>query len=216
MDDRDTEPTNRNRPGGQGEVDELRRREAAAAPPPSGIASSAADAAGGDLGGEPKQAAAAAEDQERKGLGQSSSSLQHANERYFAENGYMTSGGAWFGLGGGDDNETFLAAIAPLESLARKRLNGQGRRSAQAAFHANPDGVRLIIDDILERCRATPRSIRSPLGLLVKRISDGDHMAPQVAADPGATDEPVTGEADRPPEGASPFRVIEGGKDAVA
>jgi hypothetical protein len=67
----------------------------------------------------------------------------------------------------------FHAIITPLEELAGKPLGGAGRGLCAAACSENRDGFGRLVNDLLVR-----DGVRSPLGLLVRMVRDGDHRLP--------------------------------------
>jgi hypothetical protein len=72
---------------------------------------------------------------------------------------------------------SFDAAIAPLEN--GKRLDGRGLEECLFEFDKNPDGFRLVVDDIASR-----NDVRRPLGVLVWRIRKGEIPQPTVGPRP--------------------------------
>jgi hypothetical protein len=72
----------------------------------------------------------------------------------------------------------FNAIVEPLEAEAGKRLNGPGRVACLAAFREDPDGFSRVAEDALGRARV------NPLGLLVRMVSDGDHLDEAPASSP--------------------------------
>jgi hypothetical protein len=103
-----------------------------------------------------------------------------SDEQYFAELGYTVAG-----IG---DERRFAAAIEPLEARVGRRMNGPGRASCVRAFTREPERVSSVIAEVLSRLEGVGFSdIRSPLGLVVKMVADGDdYRTPEGEAKLGA------------------------------
>lgn len=84
-----------------------------------------------------------------------------------------------------DARERFDALIAPLEVRAGQRLGGDGREACFTAFCQNPDGFRPLIE------KARKRAARSPLGLLVRFVRDGEHTLAPLREEPSNRSMPV-------------------------
>jgi hypothetical protein len=71
------------------------------------------------------------------------------------------------------DAENFAATLAPLIEQAGRPLSGPGLALCVRAFAENPEGFQRVVEDLHRR-----RRVRSPLGLLIRMIRDGDHRLP--------------------------------------
>jgi hypothetical protein len=79
--------------------------------------------------------------------------------------------------------EDFDAAIAELEAIAGKRLNGPARLKIQEEFQKQPEAVRRLIREVRERTRRTTGTpVRNPHAVLWTMIEDGDHRVPREQA----------------------------------
>lgn len=94
------------------------------------------------------------------------------------------------------DAENFAAALAPLVTQAGIPLSGPGLALCVRAFGENPEGFKRVVDHLRVR-----RGVRSPLGLLIRMIRDGDHHLPappppshEVAAENGNGARPARSE----------------------
>ncbi len=74
----------------------------------------------------------------------------------------------------------FGEIVAPLEKASGKPLGGPGLERCRTAFQENPHGFRVCATDALQRAL-------SPLGLLIRMVSDGDHRDVAPAAAPSST-----------------------------
>jgi len=72
----------------------------------------------------------------------------------------------------------FAQSIGELEFQAgrfgpRRRLTGRGLEMCRAAHEENPEGFDRLVWDVIARIEEG--GVRSPLGLLVRMVADGDH-----------------------------------------
>lgn len=73
--------------------------------------------------------------------------------------------------------DEFVAIVSPLETIATRRLNGNGRGECLAAYLENADGFRQLATDAGGRGK-------NPCALLVRMVRDGDHRVSAAPREP--------------------------------
>jgi hypothetical protein len=86
-----------------------------------------------------------------------------SDEEWFARNGAAIPAEAL-------KAEKFAALVEPLELVAGRRLSGFNRARCYRAFIALPEVFEALVEDTARR------ATRNPVGLLCRRVIDGDHL----------------------------------------